>query len=126
MPDLLWRIGLVIYHDIGVITQIPHRINAVQVLFHRGIEIHEDIDHFVAGCLAPVVLGKFPELFRQILLRIIPRKVDALDPHPSQLLCYLCIGQSNVEALIDIHHGAAIDQLIQQFHPIFAGQQIGV
>ena len=62
----------------------------------------------------------------QVLIGVVPGEMDRLCPHLVQQGHIVRGNQPDIQALCEVHQGAALCQLHQQPFMVRAGQQIGV
>ena len=66
------------------------------LLFHGGIEIDQNVYGFIIVSFTPIRFCKVFEVFRQVLLRIVPCKMNAFHSHTTEHICNFIVHKSDV------------------------------
>ena len=101
---------LVVEHHIGLKADVSYRVDPLQVLFYRCVEVAEDEDlNLMSVPPGSFCKGLEPRNNDFLVLISVPCHVDHADIYLPEHLCFLFRHDSDVDALCEVHLCLAID-----------------
>ena len=114
MSYLLWRMGLVINHNIRIVAKVTEHIDPVKGFLQRTVIIGKDVYAFQTVVFNPCQFIEFDEKMHKVFFWVIPCKVEALRSdfiqQPNAVLC--C--KTDIQSLSEIYLGPTFCKLSEQ------------
>ena len=117
----------VVDHDVCPISHLSQGVDSLKVLLGGGVEVHKGVHYHVVRCPLAAFLPRLAEHLEPwqhhvFVLVPVPSEMHLLQFALGEHLCLLLGHEADVQSLVDVQPRFAIDELLKERLPLFAGE----
>ena len=119
----------VVYHRVWSYAQLPTKLNPIQVLLKRRVEVGEDVNHYLPTVLVEsCLLDEISQLWLDnvFVLPPIESKVYALKSYLFKQFHVAVIHKTYIKPLIEVYFCFAINKLLKQIQVLWTRKDVRI